>query len=35
MIKGWTEYVTYVLRLEENRWYVGLTTRLNYRLSQH
>jgi predicted GIY-YIG superfamily endonuclease len=28
-------YVTYVLKLEEDKWYVGLTTNLNQRLTQH
>ena len=25
----------YVLELEENKWYVGITTNLNYRWGQH
>jgi predicted GIY-YIG superfamily endonuclease len=35
MLKGYTGYVTYVLRLEEDRWYVGVTTQLKHRITQH
>jgi hypothetical protein len=28
-------YVTYVLKLEEDKWYVGLTANLKQRLTQH
>ena len=34
-VKGSTTYVTYVLRLEEDRWYVGRTTQLQNRLTAH
>lgn len=34
-VKGYCEYVTYVLKLEEDRYYVGLTTNLKQRYQQH
>ena len=35
MLKGFVGYATYVLRLEEDRWYVGVTTQLKHRIDQH
>lgn len=34
-VKGFTDYVTYVLLLEEGRYYIGLTKSLKRRLDQH
>ena len=35
VVKGFSDYVTYVLLLEEGRYYVGLTRSLKRRLDQH
>jgi predicted GIY-YIG superfamily endonuclease len=35
VVRGYTNYVTYVLQLEEGRWYVGRTQSLNNRLTAH
>jgi predicted GIY-YIG superfamily endonuclease len=34
-VKGFSDYVTYVLLLEDGRYYVGLTKSLKKRLDQH
>jgi predicted GIY-YIG superfamily endonuclease len=34
-ICGYVTYVTYILRLEEDRWYVGRTQYLSRRLKEH
>jgi predicted GIY-YIG superfamily endonuclease len=34
-VKGFADYVTYVLLLEEGRYYIGLTRSLKKRLDQH
>lgn len=34
-VKGFVDYVTYVLLLEEGRYYIGLTKSLKKRLDQH
>ena len=35
LVRGHTTYVTYVLQLEDGRWYVGRTQHLSNRLTAH
>ena len=35
ILKGYIDTVTYVLKLEDDRYYVGQTTNLNRRIQQH